>query len=393
MRRRTLLTGMVAVAAAQAACQRTPTQRLRASILKDSLPPQLVQDFQRTQSQSLGFKSEVQGNLADLYRQLQRLQTGIPSPRIRLPWTEPPDQRVPNWVSLGNDWLAGAIQQKLIQPFGVADLPHWPALSERWHTLVTRDIQGFPAANGSVWAAPYRWGALVMLYNRAPFEALGWQPQSWTDLWRSELAGRVILPRHPRLLLGIILKSLEESANHPDPTQVAELGARMAAMAGAKPNPAGTSPALTFADTHYIEPLIRGEAWVAVGWSTEIRPVLEGYRQLAAVVPEPGTLLSADLWVHPAPQQGARMPLSAPEQAWIDYWWQENTALPLTLFSQGLAPQLLDGTIGDLTPDFSAAQLLLPEGEIMANSEFLLPLAADSLAQYERLWQQLGGSE
>lgn len=87
------------------------------------------------------------------------------------------------------------------------------------------------------------------------------------------------------------------------------------------------------------------------------------------------------------------MPLSAPEQAWIDYWWQENTALPLTLFSQGLAPQLLDGTIGDLTPDFSAAQLLLPEGEIMANSEFLLPLAADSLAQYERLWQQLGGSE
>lgn len=39
-------------------------------------------------------------------------------------------------------------------------------LSPRWQQLVCRDAAGRPDPRGQVWAAPYRWGCLLIAYRR-----------------------------------------------------------------------------------------------------------------------------------------------------------------------------------------------------------------------------------
>lgn len=49
----------------------------------------------------------------------------------------------------------------------------------------------------------------------------------------------------------------------------------------------------------YLKALQLGDAWVAVGWSSDILSFLKRNSYIAAAVPQDGTLLFADLWVSP----------------------------------------------------------------------------------------------
>lgn len=380
MRRRTLLTGAMTLAVAQVACQSQSGERLHTEILQDSLPAQLVQDFRRTLPEGVAFRSGLVDSFSQVYQHLQQWQTpGYTPRRWSLPW-QGSQPAPPNWISLGDYWLAGAIAQGLIQPFTATAAPHWGELGDRWHDLVTRNAEGRPQSGGQVWAAPYRWGCLVLVYNQSAFSALGWQPQAWSDLWHPDLAGRILLPDHPQLRAAIVLQSLQHSINTPDSQKISGFNtARDTLQAQAR----------GYSSDRYMEPVIRGDVWVAVGWSTEVRPVLEQYRQMAAVVPDPGTVLSADVWVKPiAPTNAAAAQittdldtpspltprdLTPSEQDWIDYWWQEPVSLPLSLLSAGLAPRLLEGDLATLAPGFSATRFLMPTPAQIAASEFLLP--------------------
>jgi hypothetical protein len=61
MQRRALLTGMMALAVSQVACQSSAAQRLRASILKGSVPPQMVSGLRQGLPDDVQFQSEIQG--------------------------------------------------------------------------------------------------------------------------------------------------------------------------------------------------------------------------------------------------------------------------------------------------------------------------------------------
>jgi putative spermidine/putrescine transport system substrate-binding protein len=406
MHRRTLLVGLLGLAATQAACQASPQERFRAAILQDAVPPQLVDAFRRSLPASVQFQSELQDSLLDLFQRLQevqRIQAGETTGGWRWPGAAPLQERLPTWVSLGDYWLQAAIQQRLIQPFTPEGLSPWP-LAEPWQPVIARDAQGQSSPEGAIWGSPYRWGCLVMVYARRPFENLGWQPQTWQDLWRSELAGRVILPDHPRTLLGLVLKSLGKSVNGADLTSHPSVTAALDAL---------PSQVRTYSSTHYLEPLIREDAWVAVGWSTDVRPPLESYRQLGATVPSPGTLLSADLWVQPAGtaiaprassissagesstgvSKGASSvgSLSTTEQRWLSHWLGADNAVPMTVFSNGLAVPLLGGQADSLLPEIETPSLLLPSASQQRDSEFLLPLSPAASETYRRLWQRLRG--
>ncbi|NJN20909.1 MAG: hypothetical protein HC812_06560 [Leptolyngbya sp. RL_3_1] len=144
----------------------------------------------------------------------------------------------------------------------------------------------------------------------------------------------------------------------------------------------GRSPVKTYGSTDYLQPLLREDTWLAVGWSTDVLPRLENYRQLAAVVPDPGTLLSADVWVRPD-RAAALTPL---DQQWLSYWLDPAVAEPLQVFSYGASPLLLTQSPDQSTP---ANHRLLPTLKQRQNSDFLLPLAPDSQAIYQDLWRRL----
>ena len=387
MHRRTLLTGVMALAVSQAACQGRPPQQLRTSILKGTVPPQLVKGFRQTLPDGVQFHSDLANTDQDLFQTLQRLRQPPTAGGWRWPWAADPQTQRPNWVSLGDYWLGSAIEQGLVQPLRPTGITQLSSLDPQWSPLVRRTAQGISNPQAPLWGVPYRWGCLVMAYSRRPFQPLGWEPQAWSDLWRPELQGRVILPNHPRTVLGLVLQSLGANVNHPDPQSLPPLAPALTAL---------RSQVMAYASSHYLEPLIREDAWVAVGWSTDVRPVLESYRQLAATVPDPGTVLTADLWVRPAPvgQASGSAPLSLSDQRWLDYWLQPEITVPMSLASSGLSPRLLGAAAPQqLDGDIDATALLVPSREQMGASDFLLPLAAESVQHYQTLWRQLRGRE
>ncbi|MBE9137194.1 extracellular solute-binding protein [Nodosilinea sp. LEGE 07088] len=368
MNRRSFLAGAggVALTTLLAGCQRGTDANLRLAMLANSVPAQLLRAFQQLGDQGGNVAVNPQDSLVKLYSLLQG-------------WHHPPDGAtvapVADWVSLADYWLAPAIQQNLIKPLNVSSLTSWKSLAPVWPELVRRSAEGLPSTDGDIWAMPYRWSHLVLLYDatRLPRDqALS----TWADLLRPELTRRVILPDHPRLVIGLAQKAVGASANSADPD----------AVQGLKPFLNDLHQQVRAYDTdHYLEALIVGDATAVVGWSDDVLPLLKQYQQLAAVVPPEGTLLSAQLWV-----QSEAIPEQSPLALnWLDFCLGDDFAKQLAIYGQSTSPSLWGVGPNDLPQPLQqpATQVLLPE--VADQSEFLLPLTPEAEARYSDLWQNL----
>ncbi len=389
MDRRGFITGAGTLLLSQGlvACQGGSGQNtLNVRLLKSSIPQQLVgkfrQQLQQAQySQDLDFVPETQ--LKDLFTYLQtwKFETGEERQRKRglpLPFVKSEPGQA-DLITLGDYWLTQAIQQQLIQPLELSQLKHWPALPSRWQDLVRRNDRGLPDPQGKLWGAPYRWGSTVIAYRKEKFAENGWKvPTDWSDLWRSELKGRISLLDSPREIIGLTLKKLGQSYNTPNLQSIAALSGELRAL---------HQQAKFYSSTAYLQPLLLKDTWVAVGWSTDILPLMQSDQQLAAVIPQSGTALWSDLWVRPVKATSALTQDLA--MRWIDFCWQAQTARDLSLLSGGTSPAIGTTATTDLPPALRENPVLLPDPQVFDRSEFLSPLSDATLNQYLALWQEM----
>lgn len=380
IKRRSLLAGFgaVTVGALLNSCRAQNRATLTAAVLENAVPSQLLTAFERTLQGDMVLQVATKGQLADLFEQLQTWHaTEAPAAKAALPSTTQADV-----VALADYWLQPAIQQGLIQPMTPAALASWSDLDARWQRLVTRDRQGNISPSGEVWGAPYRWGSLMMAYRKADFEKLGWQPQDWVDLWRPELQRQISLLDSPRSVIGLTLKMLGYGFNESNPEAIADLGPALASL---------NQQVKFYSSDAYLQPLIIGDTFLAVGWSTDILPILERNKDLAAVVPSSGTLLSTDLWVMPAKGTNAA-PLPDTVQQWIEFYWQPEIAEQLTLLSYGTSPVVTNRDRATLSATLQSETLLLPSADLLNQSDLLEPLPEAAIAQYKTLWTNMRGN-
>jgi putative spermidine/putrescine transport system substrate-binding protein len=348
-------------------------------LLKGSIPSQVVNEFRATLKQRTELKFAPVEQLKDLFTQLQswsRSQTAKADDKrtlLPLPLIKSQPTALPDLITLGDYWLAQAIEQGLIQPLDPAKLQQWLALPSRWQELVRRNRKGHLDAQGKVWAAPYRWGTTVIAYNRDKFKSLDWTPSDWSDLWRAELHSRISLLNQPREVIGLTLKKLGQSYNTEN-LDIPELEKQLAAL---------HQQVKFYSSDTYLQPLILGDTWLAVGWSTDVLPVMQRYQQIAAIIPQSGTALWADLWVRPA---NNRSRTSLGEQ-WIDFCWQTQIAEQISLLSKATSP--IPVTLTQAAIRKGLQSLLLSNPQIFQRSEFLLPLPEATMQQYQSLWQAL----
>lgn len=376
MDRRRLLIGLTALATLQVACQRNAEDVLRVAVAKGGVAPQLIKDFTATLAETEALKVMTQPSLVELFQQLQRWHelTQVPEDNTRI-------QSAADWVSLSDYWLLPAIQQALISPLEDYQNLQWETLPANWLTLLQRNSEGLLAASGAVWGTPYRWEHLMMVYDRRTFSQFGWEPQAWTDLLRPELQQRLALPDHPRLVLGLMLKALNHSANDPEPTGHTDLVEALQTL---------RSQVKVYDSTSYLQSLVIGDIALGVGWSKDIQPLISRYRYLKAVAPSPATLLSADIWVRPNTQADGNTPvtMSPIDQQWLTYWWQPKVVTTLGSFSQGLSPRLLSPA-SESQPDEWPPGVTKLSAEQIEQSEFIEPLEAAAIAEYDALWREL----
>uniref|UniRef100_A0A832H2Z3 Extracellular solute-binding protein n=1 Tax=Oscillatoriales cyanobacterium SpSt-402 TaxID=2282168 RepID=A0A832H2Z3_9CYAN len=394
--RRSLLlgSGYLALSSVLASCSGQSVSPLQLLLLRGSIPPQFIGEFRKALSRQnlppVPLNVDSKPQLQALFAQLQAWKQSPPEPPSNSFWDSIPSwvpflggrskNRVPNLMTLGNNWLETAIAQGLISPIDVSSLQTWAKLAQipQLKQLVTRNQQGQLDPNGQVWALPYRIGTTVIAYRRDIFEQRNLQPPTdWSDLWRGDLQGRIALLDNPREIIGLTLKKLGKSYNTEDLTSVPNLQAELNDL---------QKQAKYYSSTSYLQPLLLDDVWVAVGWSTDVLPLTQRSRQIAAIAPKAGTALSADLWVHPAMTSTA---LPSAALRWIDFCWQPEFASQLSLATWAVSPSLI-GTPNDQLPsEFRDYPALLPDAAILKASEFLLPLSTATRQQYRELWSKM----
>lgn len=382
MDRRSFLigTGTVALSQILAGCGNQNQATLNVKFLKGSVPNQVVKAFRTSIKQSASLEFATVAQLENLFDDLQSWQQKDKqpdkersSPIPGISWQQ--STKVPDILTIGDYWLAPSIEQKLIQPLDPTLLQQWSNLPRRWQELVTRNERGFPDPQGQIWAAPYRWGCTMIAYNRDKFQSLGWQPKDWGDLWREECKGRISLLNHPREVIGLTLKALGKSYNTENLSQVPDLEQQLRRL---------HQQVKFYSSDTYLQPLILEDTWLAVGWSNDLLPVIQRYRQFDAVIPTSGTALWADLWV--LPSSTASQPLN---QNWIDFCWQPQIAQQISLLSKANSPIPVE--LNGASIQAKLRPLLIPNPQIFQRSEFLLPLSVQARQEYQSLWQAVRG--
>ncbi|MEH2050753.1 extracellular solute-binding protein [Nostoc sp.] len=390
MDRRSFLLGTSTLALSQLlfGCSGNKQTQLKVQLLKGSIPGQVVNQFHKGLQQQVQLKFAPVERIQDLFQQLQSWQQK-PKTSDEQGWSRfipfRQGQKTPeaDLVTLGDYWLKAAIEQKLIQPLQEVQgnqLKQWSTLDERWKKLVTRNDQGNLDTQGKVWGAPYRWGSTVIIYNRDKFQKLGWTPKDWSDLWRDGMRQRISLLNQPREVIGLVLKKLGKSYNTDNLDQVPDLEKELQTL---------NQQVKFYSSNHYLEPLIMEDTWLAVGWSSDVLPVLGRYPQLAAVIPQSGTAMWADLWVRPAGI--AKGTLS---DQWIDFCWQPSTAKQISVLTKSNSPISTNITASDIQePLGSLLESDVYDGlglrNVFDKSEFLLPLPPSVIKQYESLFAKI----
>jgi putative spermidine/putrescine transport system substrate-binding protein len=121
---------------------------------------------------------------------------------------------------------------------------------------------------------------------------------------------------------------------------------------------------------------------LAVGWSSDVVPILSRYPKLSMVIPRSGTAMWSDLWV--SPKGAAKDDLSS---QWIDFCWQPKSAKQIALQTKSNSPIATDINTADIQPSFTS--LLLNSREVFNKSEFLLPFSPETNKQYETLFTKI----
>ncbi len=377
MDRRSFLLGTAMLASQLLTGCGNDKNKLSGIVLKGSIPNQIVNQFHKVQ-QTVDLDFAPVSQLLDIYNLLQTWQQKTPPknkqwsfPRIPLPFVKSPPATATEVVTLGDYWLQSAIEQKLIQPLDFSKLPSWSKLPPRWQELVTRNDQGLLDKSGKVWAAPYRWGSTMIVYNQDKFRNLGWQPTDWSDLWRPELQSRLSLIAEAREVIGLTLKKLGKSYNTEN-LEIPNLTSELRTL---------NRQVKFYSSTNYLEPLVIGDTWLAVGWSNDILPILSRYPFLTAVIPKSGTALWADMWVNPV-----KLGSKTRSQQWIDFCWQPDIAKEIAILTKSNSPIDIKLTQADYPEQL---RLLANHAEVFAKSEFLLPLPTAVTQKYESLFKTL----
>ncbi|MEM9539326.1 MAG: substrate-binding domain-containing protein [Cyanobacteria bacterium P01_E01_bin.42] len=378
--RRSFLVGSGAIALGQllGGCGDRARASLRVQLLNGSLPQQLIREFRTLSGSPAKFTPIAQ--FAEVLQSLQDWQEIAKGEKNAgwfpdwVPFAGNPIPPTADLVTLGDAWLAGAIRDRLIQPLTSANLEGWSNLPPAFSRIVTRNNSGFTDEKGAVWGAPYRWGTTMIAYNREVFKNLDWTPQDWGDLWREELRDRISIIWQPREIIGIVLKRLGYSYNTRDLRAIKDLRSELEAF---------LAQIKFYSSRYYLKPLVLKDTWVAVGWSGDILPTIERYPQIEIVVPPSGTALWCDVWVKPQASE-TKMNLS---DRWIDFCWQDEPARKISQFTDAVSPMLVNAERSQLPKSLQNNSPLFPDREIFEKSEFLEPLSATVLGQYQHLLQ------
>ena len=378
-RRTFLLTSLATTATTLSGCSNSQNA-LNITLLQGSIPPQLIGDFRRIVAKKGQISLNPEINLQAILELLTAWQKPEAASSLidAIPVVGRDGTKKANLATLGDYWLQLAIADKLIQPLNTTQLEGWDNLPIIWQNLVKRDRDGNPNPRGEVYGAPYRFGNTLIAYRR---DKITQTPTDWSDLWREEFKERISLVDNYREVIGLTLKKLGYSYNTSDLSQVPNLATELQQL---------QQQVKLYSSDTYLQPLVLGDTWLAVGWSTDILELTKRYSNIEAVVPASGTSLWADVWVEPSRTKETypNEEISTLLPTWINFCWNPKAVKQIALFTNGLSP-ILTGQERQNVAQLEKNQILQSTIAAFDSSEFIYPLPPETQTEYLNLWKQI----
>lgn len=329
-------------------------ERLRIVGLLGALPSKVINQFESTSPQKIEFKAE---NLpSKLWQELQNY------PNLK----DPDKDKIPHLMSLGDAWLDLAIANSFLQPIApdlLAKIPQWQKLSPIWRKSVTRDNQ--------VWGIPYRWGATAIAYRS---DKLKFSITQWSDLWRSELKGKLTLPDDAREVIGLVLKKIGQSYQQENLSTNQDINKITQELKSLH------NQVLTYSSDNYLQSLLANDSLVAVGWTSDMYKAQRQNPDLKVVIPQEGTALWHDMWVIPKGE------VNSAALEWMNFCLTPAIAAQITSLTDAVSTS---SELEQVPASVKADPIKFFAQDILAKSELIATLTPNDVSQYKDLWTKM----
>ena len=224
---------------------------------------------------------------------------------------------------------------------------------------------------GNKHSVPYMWGTMGILYNTEMVEG---EITSWSALFDTKNAGKVIMMNSMRDTLGLALKYLGYSMNTRDE---AEINAAKDILVKQKQDKIESGYLLD----ETKDKMVGNEAAIAVIYSGDAQYAIEKNDKLKYVIPEEGGNIWTDSMCIPKSSQHV-----AEAQQFIDFMCRPDVAQKNFEYIYYCSPiqQVADG----LSEEDAASATINPSEEVVARCEYFNDVS-DCMSLYENAWMEV----
>ena len=264
-------------------------------------------------------------------------------------------------VIIPSDYMiAKLIEEDMLEPLDFANIPNYAGIDEAF-----RD-QAYDPEN--TYSVPYTWGTVGLIYNRQYVSDE--DAQSWSCLWNSKYAGKILMFDNPRDAFAIAESILGYSLNTTDEAELRQCADLLAQQ----------KPVLqAYVMDQIFDKMQRGEAWIAPYYAGDYLTMVEENPDLGFSHPQEGYNIFIDAMCIPKGCQN-----KAGAEAFINF-----------LCRPDISAANLD-YIGYSTPISAAKEYMdeevisspvsYPDDETLARSESFSALPIEATQTMNDLW-------
>ena len=264
-------------------------------------------------------------------------------------------------VIIPSDYMiAKLIEEDMLEPLDFSNIPNYVGIDEAFRN------QAYDPEN--TYSVPYTWGTVGLIYNRQYVSDE--DAQSWSCLWNSKYAGKILMFDNPRDAFAIAESILGYSLNTTDAAELRQCADLLAQQ----------KPVLqAYVMDQIFDKMQRGEAWIAPYYAGDYLTMVEENPDLGFSHPQEGFNIFIDAMCIPKGCQN-----KAGAEAFINF-----------LCRPDISAANLD-YIGYSTPISAAKEYMdeevisspvsYPDDETLARSESFSALPIEATQTMNDLW-------
>lgn len=264
-------------------------------------------------------------------------------------------------VIIPSDYMvAKLIEEDMLEPLDFSNIPNYANIDEAFRN------QAYDPEN--VYSVPYTWSTVGLIYNSKYISAE--EAESWSCLWNSKYAGKILMFDNPRDAFAIAESMLGYSLSTEDATELKNCADLLAQQ----------KPVLqAYVMDQIFDKMERGEAWAAPYYAGDYLTMVEENPDLGFSHPKEGYNIFIDAMCIP---KGCSNKAGA--EAFINFLCDpEISAANLDYIGYSTPISAAKEYLGE---DVTSSPVAYPNDETLARSESFAALSIEATQTMNDLW-------